>query len=70
MLTNYYATSKGLKLDVDDFAMWLEAFFVAFKYRRWKDPKNKLYNDPKGPDKVIRRKYLFCSYEELSSNQT
>ena len=52
----YYRTSKGLKLEPDDFAMWLaEAFFVAFKYRRWKDPSHKLYTDPHGPDKVIRQ---------------
>lgn len=52
----FYRTSKSTKLDISDFTSWLaESFFVAFKYRRWKDPSNKLYNDPQAPDKVINR---------------
>lgn len=52
----FYRTSKGTKLEISDFTSWLaESFFVAFKYRRWKDPSNKLYNDPQAPDKVINR---------------
>lgn len=52
----FYRTSKSTKLDISDFTSWLaESLFVAFKYRRWKDPSNKLYNDPQAPDKVINR---------------
>ena len=35
---------------------WLTyAVMRAIDKRRWKDPQNKLYNDPNGPDKVINR---------------
>jgi hypothetical protein len=52
----FYKTSKSTRLGIEDFTSWLaESFFVAFKYRKWKDPKNKLFNDPQGPDKVINR---------------
>ena len=35
---------------------WLvQAILRAIKHRKWKDPNNKLYNDPNGPDKVINR---------------
>lgn len=49
---------KNLKLTLDDFVSWLyESFEVAFKYRRWRDPNDKLYNDPNGPDKVFNRAF-------------
>lgn len=52
----FYKTSRSARLEISDFTSWLaESFFVAFKYRRWTDPNNKLYNDPQGPDKVINR---------------
>ena len=35
---------------------WLvSAILRAIKRRKWKDPNNKLYNDPNGPDKVVNR---------------
>lgn len=35
---------------------WLvQAIMRAIKHRKWKDPNNKLYNDPYAPDKVINR---------------
>lgn len=52
----FYKASQGTRLELSDFTSWLaESFFIAFKYRRWKDPKSKLYNDPQAPDKVINR---------------
>lgn len=52
----FYKSSKSTRLQISDFTNWLaESFFVAFKYRRWKDPSSKLYNDPQAPDKVINR---------------
>lgn len=52
----FYKTSTSTRLEIEDFTNWLaESFFIAFKYRRWKDPSNKLYNDPQAPDKVINR---------------
>lgn len=51
-----YNSSKGLNLELDDFFCWLsEAVDLAFYYRKWRDPSNKLYTDPNGPDKVIKR---------------
>lgn len=51
-----YNTSKSTKQELSDFTNWLaEALFTAFKYRKWTDPSNKLYNDPHAPDKVINR---------------
>lgn len=52
----FYRTSKSTRLELSDFTSWLaEAFFVAFKYRRWKDPSSRLYTDPQAPDKVVNR---------------
>ena len=35
---------------------WLvSSIMKAIKNRKWKDPSNKLYNDPNGPDKVVNR---------------
>ena len=48
--------SATLRLEIEDFTSWLsDALSLAFQYRRWRDPKDKLYNDPNGPDKVFKR---------------
>lgn len=52
----WYKNSKSTRLEIEDYVSWLsESFDIAFKYRRWRDPKDKLYNDPNGPDKVFNR---------------
>lgn len=52
----FYRTSKSARLEIDDFTSWLsESIMIAFKYRRWRDPTNKLYHDENAPDKVINR---------------
>jgi len=49
-------TSASSRLEIEDYTSWLaESLNVAFKYRSWRDPTNKLFNDPNGPDKVINR---------------
>lgn len=51
-----YALSKRSGFTIEDCYSWL--FFgidYALRKRKWKDPSNKLYNDPCGPDKVINR---------------
>lgn len=49
-----WAKDVNLKLDLDDYASWLyEAIQLACQYKRWRDPSDKLYNDPNGPDKVF-----------------
>lgn len=51
-----YRESQSARLEIEDFTSWLaESLQIAFNYRSWRDPKNKLYNDPNGPDKVINR---------------
>lgn len=48
--------SQSVRLQPEDFVGWVsDALALAFKYRRWIDPTNKLYSDPNGPDKVINR---------------
>ena len=54
-LNNYYFKSKN-SVNVEDCYDWLiRAILYGINYRPWKDPNNKLYNDPNGPDKVINR---------------
>lgn len=51
-----YNESRSTRLDIEDFSSWLsESLDIAFRYRSWRDPNDKLYNDPDGPDKVINR---------------
>lgn len=52
----FFGSSRSTRLDLDDFSAWLvESIQIAFRYRSWKDPNDKLFNDPNGPDKVINR---------------
>lgn len=54
-LSKYYNSSYKVvdKMTCHD---WLvQAIMRAIKNRKWKDPTNKLYNDPFAPDKVINR---------------
>lgn len=51
----YYQSSKN-SVSVEDCFEWLtHAVQYALKHRKWRDPNNKLYNDPKAPDKVVNR---------------
>ena len=59
-LNKYYFTSYR-STDVETCHEWLvSAILRALRHRKWKDPSNKLYNDPDGPDKVINR----CIYSQ------
>lgn len=54
-LNKYYFTSRN-SVNIEDCYDWLiRAILYGISYRPWKDPNNKLYNDPNGPDKVINR---------------
>lgn len=54
-LNSYYLKSYR-SANIEDCYGWLVAAIMrALKHRKWKDPNNKLYNDPNGPDKVINR---------------
>lgn len=55
-LNKYYSMSYKSVPDITIYHDWLvQAIMRAIKNRKWKDPENKLYNDPAGPDKVINR---------------
>lgn len=52
----YARTCASMKLPIEDFVSWLDdSFYWAFRYKRWRDPNDKLYGDPNGPDKVFNR---------------
>lgn len=49
-------TCASCRLDIEEFASWLnEAISYAVEHKAWRDPANKMYNDPNGPDKIINR---------------
>ena len=51
----HYLSYKSVK-DITTYYDWLVlAIMWAVKHRKWKDPTNKLYGDPNGPDKVVNR---------------
>lgn len=51
--------SKAMSFEIEDYiSLVAESLSIGLSYRRWRDPKNKLYNDPNGPDKVFQRCFL------------
>lgn len=55
-LSKYQHLSYKSVPDTTVYHDWLvQAIMRAIKARKWKDPTNKLFNDPAGPDKVINR---------------
>lgn len=55
LIDKYYLQSYH-SVPVEEVYDWLiHAVLYALKHRKWKDPNNKLYTDPNGPDKVINR---------------
>ena len=54
-VNKYYQTSYKSATKEDCFEWLTHAVMYALKQRKWKDPTNKLYNDPKAPDKVVNR---------------
>lgn len=49
-----YYSSTYVCASPEDIYEWLvDAVMYALKHRKWRDPNNKLYTDPNGPDKVI-----------------
>lgn len=54
-LNNYCLKSCNSVSPEECYGWLLSAILWAVKHRKWKDPNNKLYNDPNGPDKVINR---------------
>ena len=49
-------SSEFMRQPKEDFLSWVaESLDIGLKYRRWRDPSDKLYTDPNGPDKVFNR---------------
>ena len=49
-------TCKFMRQTKEEFVSWVgESLDIGLHYRKWRDPSNKLYNDPNGPDKVFQR---------------
>lgn len=55
LIPKYYNQSKNLAEPVDCYDWLIHAILYAFKHRQWENPDSPIYNDPKGPDKVINR---------------
>lgn len=52
----YHLQSNIVVKDPTLYYDWLvSAIMRAIEKRKWKDPNNKLYDDPNGPDKVVNR---------------
>lgn len=58
-ITNKYNMSKSVATFEDCYEWLIDSIEYAFKFRAWEDPTKPIYNDPKGPDKVIN-KILEC----------
>lgn len=54
-IATLYNSSKPAATAEDCYEWLVESILYALKNRKWKDPNNKLYTDPNGPDKVINR---------------
>lgn len=55
LIAKFHAMSLNLA-DPDDCYNWLiDSIIYAINHRQWENPESNIYNDPKGPDKVINR---------------
>lgn len=54
-IDKYYSQSYSSASPEDCYEWLIHAITYALNARKWLDPKNKLYDDPNGPDKVINR---------------
>lgn len=50
-----YTMSSNCATKEDCYEWLIDAIMYALNHRAWKDPKNKLFEDEKAPDKVINR---------------
>lgn len=50
-----YSKCQGMATPEDCYDWLVDSVYYALKFRKWKDPTNKLWMDPNGPDKVINR---------------
>lgn len=55
LISKFYAISTNLAEPEDCYSWLIDAIMYALKHRQWENPESNIYNDPKGPDKVINR---------------
>ena len=55
LISKFYAMSTNLAEPEDCYSWLIDAIMYALKHRQWENPESNIYNDPKGPDKVINR---------------
>ena len=55
LISKFYASSTNLAEPEDCYNWLIDSIMYALKHRQWENPEANIYNDPKGPDKVINR---------------
>lgn len=69
-ISKYYSTSHN-SVSIEDCYDWLiRSILYAIQRRPWRDPKNKLYTDPNGPDKVVNRVIISTRLGFFQSSNT
>ena len=55
LIGKFYNMSQNLAEPIDCYDWLIHSIMYALKHRQWENPESAVYNDPKGPDKVINR---------------
>ena len=55
LATKYYYQNSNSATPEECYEWLLDSIMCALQYQQWRNPKNAIYNDPNGPDKVINR---------------
>lgn len=55
LISKFYNQSMNLAEPSDCYDWLIHSIMYAFKHRQWENCKSAVFNDPKGPDKVINR---------------
>ena len=55
LATKYYCQNQSSAPAEECYSWLLDSIMCALQWQQWRNPKNAIYNDPNGPDKVINR---------------
>lgn len=55
LATKYYYQNQSSASAEECYGWLVDSILCALQCRQWRNPKNAIYNDPNGPDKVIHR---------------
>lgn len=55
LIAKFYSMSTNLATPEDCYSWLIDSIMYALNHRQWENPESAIYNDPKGPDKVINR---------------